>query len=257
MSIEIKGLHKSYGEVSLFRDFSITFPDATITCILGPSGCGKTTLLNIIGNLSKPDGGSLSGFDHKAISYIFQDPRLLPWKTARENIQFVLPEKIPGKESGKMAEGFVRMVELTEFADYYPTKLSGGMRQRVNIARAFAYPSDIILMDEPLKGLDIKLKLNLIRTFSKIWQGDKRSVIFVTHDVDEALLLGNEILVLSQAPVRITTTQKINTPLLGRSLDSDYLKELKQELLLALGEIYGYIQILPYEYLLQYFRISS
>ncbi len=140
------------------------------------------------------------------------------------------------EERKKMAEGFTRMVELTDFADYYPSKLSGGMRQRVNIARAFAYPSDIILMDEPLKGLDIKLKLNLIRTFSRIWQNDKRSVIFVTHDVDEALLLGNEIVVLSQAPVRIITKEKINSPLSGRSLDSDYLKELKQKLLLALGE---------------------
>jgi NitT/TauT family transport system ATP-binding protein len=236
MSIEIKGLNKNYGEILLFRDFSITFPDATITCILGPSGCGKTTLLNTIGNLSKPDSGSLSGFDHKAISYIFQDPRLLPWKTAKENIKFALPENISGEDREKKAERFIRMVELTEFADFYPSKLSGGMRQRVNIARAFAYPSDIILMDEPLKGLDIKLKLNLIRTFSRIWQSDKRSVIFVTHDVDEALLLGNEIIVLSQAPVRIITSEKIATPLTGRSLDSDDLKALKQKLLLALGE---------------------
>jgi NitT/TauT family transport system ATP-binding protein len=236
MSIEIKGLHKHFGEISLFRDFSITFPEAAITCILGPSGCGKTTLLNTIGNLSKPDDGSLRGFDHKAISYIFQDPRLLPWKTVKENIQFVLPENIPDKERDKMAEGFIRMVELEEFADFYPSKLSGGMRQRVSIARAFAYPSDIILMDEPLKGLDIKLKLNLIRTFSKIWQSDKRTVIFVTHDVDEALLLGNEIVVLSQAPVRIITKENLSTPLSGRSLDSESLKELKQKLLLALGE---------------------
>jgi len=236
MSIEIKGLYKNFGEITLFRDFSITFPDAAITCILGPSGCGKTTLLNTIGNLSKPDSGSLSGFDHKAISYIFQDPRLLPWKTVKENIQFALPENIPVEEREKMVERFIRMVELTDFANYYPSKLSGGMRQRVSIARAFAFPSDIILMDEPLKGLDIKLKLNLIRTFSRIWQSDKRSVIFVTHDVDEALLLGNEIVVLSQAPVRIATTEKIATPLSGRSLNADDLKKLKQKLLLALGE---------------------
>ena len=236
MSLEIVGLNKNFGEISLFKDFDITFQDATITCILGPSGCGKTTLLNTIGNLSKPDSGSLSGFDHKAISYIFQDPRLLPWKTVKGNIQFALPENIAGEEREKLVERFIQMVELKEFTDFYPSKLSGGMRQRVSIARAFAFPSDIILMDEPLKGLDIKLKLNLIRTFSKIWQSDKRTVIFVTHDVDEALLLGNEIVVFSQAPVRIAAKEKITTPLSGRSLDSDELKALKQKLLIALGE---------------------
>jgi len=236
MSLEIKRLNKKFGEITLFRDFDISFADATITCILGPSGCGKTTLLNTIGDLSKPDSGSLSGFNQRAISYIFQDPRLLPWKTVKENILFVLPESIPSEKRKKMAESFIRMVELEDFADFYPSKLSGGMRQRVSIARAFAYPSDIILMDEPLKGLDLKLKLNLIRTFSRIWQSDRRTVIFVSHDVDEALLMGNEIVVFSQAPVQITAREKITTPLADRSLDSEQHKAKKQRLILALGE---------------------
>jgi len=232
MSIEIKGLNKSFGEISLFRDFDITFPDGTITCILGPSGCGKTTLLNIIGNLCKPDSGILSGFDKSEISYIFQDPRLLPWKTVKENIKFVLPDSISEEEGEKLAGDFIRIVELEDFSDFYPAKLSGGMRQRVSIARAFAYPSDIILMDEPLKGLDLKLKLNLIRTFSRIWRSHKRTVVFVTHDVDEALLLGNEIIVFSRAPVHIEAREQISSPHQGRSLDSNQLKELKRKLIL-------------------------
>ncbi len=236
MSMDIINLHKDFGEISLFRNFNIGFKEGTITCILGPSGCGKTTLLNIIGNIIKPDSGTLTGFDKKVISYIFQDPRLLPWKTVKENIEFALSKDLPADEREKISARFIRLVELDGFAGYYPSKLSGGMRQRVSIARAFAFPSDLILMDEPLKGLDIKLKLNLIQTFSRIWQADKRTVIFVTHDVDEALLLGNEIIVLSHAPVEIIARQKVEIPVTNRSLDSGYLKELKQMLLNTLGK---------------------
>lgn len=236
MNPEIKGIYKDFGEISLFRNFSIAFSEGTITCILGPSGCGKTTLLNIIGNIIKPDKGILTGFDGKVISYIFQDPRLLPWKTVKGNIGFALNKDMPTEEREKLTDRFIRLVDLEGFAGYYPSKLSGGMRQRVSIARAFAYPSDIILMDEPLKGLDIILKLNLIETFSRIWQTDKRTVIFVTHDVDEALLLSNEIVVLSQAPVKIVASQKVEIPVTNRSLDSIYLKEFKQILLNALGK---------------------
>lgn len=235
MSLEIRELYKSFDRISLFSDFSITFRESTITCILGPSGCGKTTLLNIIGDIIKPDSGRLSGFEEKTVSYIFQDPRLLPWKTVEENIGFVLSRDMPAEQRKMITGQLIRLMELEDFAGYYPSRLSGGMRQRVSIARAFAYPSDIILMDEPLKGLDIKLKLNLIRIFSRMWQADKRTVIFVTHDVDEALLLGNEIIVLSRPPVRIVLSKKFELPFEKRLPDSESLKELKQSLMNALG----------------------
>jgi|PlaIllAssembly_1097288.scaffolds.fasta_scaffold157548_2 NitT/TauT family transport system ATP-binding protein len=235
MSLEIKTLCKKFDNLTLFSDFNISFQEGTITSILGPSGCGKTTLLNIIGDIIQPDSGHLSGFKEKTISYIFQDPRLLPWKTVEENIGFVLRRDIPEEERKKITEQLIRLMELEDFAGFYPGKLSGGMRQRVSIARAFAYPSDIILMDEPLKGLDIKLKLNLIRIFSRMWQADRRTVIFVTHDVDEALLLGNDIIVLSRAPVQIITKKQIDLPFEKRSLESEFFRELERSLMNALG----------------------
>ncbi len=234
MALLINNLHQEYDGLSLYRDFSIGFPEGKITCILGPSGCGKTTLLNIIGGIRVPDNGSLSGFDDKAISYIFQEPRLLPWKTVSGNIEFVTGKDLSGEKRKEQTEKLIRLVQLERFADYYPCKLSGGMRQRVAIARAFAYPSDIILMDEPLKGLDIKLKLNLIQTFIKVWQDDKRTVIFVTHDVDEAILLSDEIIVLSRPPVQIITHERIKTPLPDRTIDSESLKDFRRRLFNAL-----------------------
>lgn len=235
MSLGVKNLFKSFERVTLFKDFSLSFQENTITCILGPSGCGKTTLLNIIGGIIEPDKGYLAGFRERTISYIFQDPRLLPWKTVKQNIEFVLRKDIPADERSKISDQLIRLMELDGFADYFPSRLSGGMRQRVSIARAFAYPSEIILMDEPLKGLDIKLKLNLIRNFSRMWQSDKRTVIFVTHDVDEALLLGNEIIVLSLPPAIVKLNLMNKLPFEERLPDSPPVLEMKRNLFTALG----------------------
>ncbi|HAN18734.1 MAG: hypothetical protein A2X13_13070 [Bacteroidetes bacterium GWC2_33_15] len=227
MSLKISNINKSFHDFTIYSDFSLEIPEHTISCILGPSGCGKTTLLNMMSKTIHPDSGHFYGFDEKIISYIFQEPRLLPWKTVRENISFILKDKEPGK----IVDKYLQLVELENFADFYPAKLSGGMKQRVAIARAFAYPSDIILMDEPLKTLDFKLKQNLMKSFRKIWQFDKRTVVFVTHDIDEALLLGNDIFVFSKAPVQIIEQFKINGSSTERSLESTEMAELKKQVL--------------------------
>ncbi|MDY0254363.1 MAG: ATP-binding cassette domain-containing protein [Tenuifilaceae bacterium] len=236
MSLHIINLHKSYDDLLLFSNFNLDFAEGEITCILGPSGGGKTTLLNIIAGLVEPNGGNLVGFNGKVLSYIFQDPRLLPWKTVQENIEFVLTDAYEQTQRQAIASRFIKLVELTGFASYYPSQLSGGMRQRVAIARAFAYPSDLILMDEPLKGLDVKLKMNLLKAFSRIWQADKRTVIFVTHDVDEALMLGNTIIVLGDIPIAVKARVSIDIDLKKRDMSSDYFKNLRLILHNALGD---------------------
>lgn len=187
----VEHLYKSYGPLVLFKDLTMAFEDGRITTILGPSGCGKTTLLNIIGGIETPDSGILTGFDDCRFSYIFQEPRLLPWKSVRGNIEFVVNRALTPAQRHDKVEELMNRVNLSAFADYYPSQLSGGMRQRVSIARSFAVSSDVILMDEPLNGLDSALKRTIISWFKQLWSSDPRTVIYVTHDEDEARLLGS------------------------------------------------------------------
>jgi NitT/TauT family transport system ATP-binding protein len=203
MDLAIENLNKSFGELVVFNTFSLKIAEGKITCILGPSGCGKTTLLNIIGGLVKADSGKFLGLENKVISYIFQEPRLLKWKNVRENIEFVLKDLYPRKTRLKITDQYIEQVKLTPFKYFYPDNLSGGMKHRTAIARAFVYPSDILMMDEPFKGQDLKQKLSLINLLLELWKNDTRTVIFVTHDIEEAVLLGDEIIVLGSLPAKI------------------------------------------------------
>lgn len=213
MGIVIKNLNKSFSNLIIFKDFNMEISKSMITCILGPSGSGKTTLLNMISGIVKPDSGIFQGLEGREISYLFQEPRLLEWKTVWNNLDFVLTEKFKKEEKEKIISKYLEMVELTDFKDYYPGNLSGGMKQRVAIARAFAYPSKILIMDEPFKGLDYKLKISLMDSFVKLWIEDRRTVIFVTHDVEEAVYLGDEIYVLSKPPAKIRIKHTNNIPI--------------------------------------------
>ncbi|MFW5645286.1 MAG: ABC transporter ATP-binding protein [Bacteroidota bacterium] len=208
--LEIRGLNKSYENLTVFRDFDITFQKGMINCILGPSGCGKTTLLNLISGASNPQSIMKNDFREKDFSYVFQEPRLLPWKTAEENLIFSLRDVLPKNELYMKVKEYLKLVELDEFRYFYPSKLSGGMKQRLSLARAFSFPSEVILMDEPFKALDMKLKTHLMDRFKQLWRKDRRTVIFVTHDVDEAIELGDNIRVLEGPPVKIIREYKVN-----------------------------------------------
>jgi len=229
MKLKIKKISKSYPAINVFNNFDLEIEENSITCILGPSGIGKTTLLNIICGLIIPDCGDISDFREKTFSYIFQEPRLLKWKTVYENIFFVLKDIFPNEKSKVITDNVIDIVGLKSFKDYYPDKISGGMAQRVSIARAFAYPSEILLMDEPFKSLDIRLKKKLIDSFFYLWEIDKRTVIFVTHDIDEAAYLGDEIFILDEkSPSIIKNSVRIDISQKERLSDYSKIREIKK-----------------------------
>lgn len=203
MSLELDNITKSYGSRVILDHFSLQFKSGSITCLFGPSGCGKTTLLNLIGGIIPAGSGSVTGFGEEKISYIFQETRILPWKTVLGNVLFPLTDKLPVNQALETAMKFIRLVGLEMEKDFYPNQLSGGMKQRVSIARAFAFPGTLILMDEAFQNLDNVLKYNILDSFLKIWKEDGRTVIFVTHDIDEAIKLGQEIILLKDNPLKI------------------------------------------------------
>ncbi len=226
MEYKIQNLEKSYGKLNVFKNFTMRIPKSKITCILGPSGCGKTTLLNILSGILQPDSGSILGIEKQTISYLFQEPRLLDWKTVRGNIEFVLKGTHSKKERHALASKYIRIVGLQNFEDYYPSQLSGGMIQRVAIARAFAYPSEILLMDEPFKGLDIHMKKSVMHAFINLWEKDLRTVLFVTHDIEDAVSLGDEIYLLSSLPAQIRKHFTIHIPQRHRSETLPQIQEI-------------------------------
>ena len=188
--IEIKNLTKSYPNVPLYKNFNLSLEEGKITCLLGSSGCGKTTLLNAIAGLIKCDGS----LPKLKCSYIFQTPQLVPNLTVFGNLLLVCNDE-------QKIYDMLKRVGLINKAKSYPVNLSGGEAQRVSIARAFLYKSDILLMDEPLASLDLKMKKLIVDLFFEIWKEDGRTVLAVTHDVDEAASIAQRILVLSGGQV--------------------------------------------------------
>lgn len=199
--IKIEGLYKKYSQGYLYEDFKISFEEKKITSILGPSGCGKTTLLRIIAGIEPYELGKVIGLEYQSIGFIFQEDRLIPWLSVYENIRFVLKSHMGEDEIQNKIERLLKVLKLWEYRNYRPEELSGGMQRRVAIGRAFAYPSEVLLMDEPFKGLDSQLKKEVIEGFLELWGERPKTVIFITHQRDEAEKISHKILELSGNPV--------------------------------------------------------
>ena len=214
--IAIRNVVKSFADrqrgrdVLAIDDVNLSIREHDFVCLLGPSGCGKSTLLNMIAGFDKPDSGrvevagsvvSKPGADR---GVVFQQPTLMPWLNVADNVAFHLKLKGLGKaERRARAQDFIDLVGLTGFEGHYPSELSGGMNQRVGIARALLMNPRVILMDEPFAALDAQTKLEVQEELVEIWQRVRCTIVFVTHSVDEALVLGTRIAVMTRRPGRI------------------------------------------------------
>ncbi len=193
MAIIVKDLVKEFN-TKVLENFSFSFPEKGVVCLLGRSGCGKTTLINCIAGLEKADGGSIEGKDDSKISFVFQEDRLIPWISAKRNLLVV-------NEDEGICDEILDKMGLSEHKDKLPDELSGGMRQRVAIARAVAYGGDIIFLDEPFKGIDVKTKAAVIESVKGLIED--KLCIFITHDLEEAMLLSDIIVILDGPPLKV------------------------------------------------------
>jgi NitT/TauT family transport system ATP-binding protein len=186
--------------------------DHSFTSILGPSGCGKSTVLNLIAGLDNHSAGEIS-IDGDRIGFVFQQPRLLNWRTVRDNVMLPLEQQdVERAVLRKLAEKYLALVGLAGYENYYPLQLSGGMQQRVSIARALAIDPDILLMDEPFSGLDEITGRKLRQELIRIWRETGKTILFVTHSISESVFLSQQILIFSARPATIFKRLTIDLP---------------------------------------------
>ncbi|EKD78728.1 MAG: hypothetical protein ACD_41C00287G0012 [uncultured bacterium] len=210
----------------VLHDISFSVGQHEVVCVVGPSGCGKSTLFNVISGLDEPSSGSVSRDGRLAM--MFQDPALLPWLTVEKNVGFGLTNQQPDK-----VEQYLKIVGLEQFGRAFPHELSGGMKQRAALARTLIIEPNIILMDEPFSALDAQTRERLQQFVQTLLQDYPVSIVFVTHDIREAVLLGDRVLILSQRPAQVVREYTIALPRPRRSFDSNldsYIKEITHEM---------------------------
>ena len=216
MPIEVKNINKSFiskknDQLSVLKDINLNIDDGELVCLLGPSGCGKTTLLRLIAGLDQPTSGEIIANGEKVVepsgdrAVIFQQYSLFPWLTVLQNVTFGLEMTKKGskEENIETAERYLTRVGLIDFKDSYPHELSGGMKQRVAIIRSLLNHSPILLMDEPFSALDMQNRHKLQEQLIGVWKRFENTIVFVTHDVDEAVYLADKIVIMDKNPGRI------------------------------------------------------
>ena len=207
------------GEVVALNGVNLDIKDNEFVTVVGPSGCGKSTLLNILAGLLEPTSGVIT-CNAKPIKgtgpergVVFQQYALFPWLTVLKNVMFPLNMKgIKGEEAEKIARKYIKMVDLEKFENHYPKELSGGMKQRVAIARAYAANPEVLLMDEPFGALDAQTRTQLQQELLDTWEKEQKTCFFITHDVDEALILGQRVVIMSARPGRIKNIVDVDIP---------------------------------------------
>ena len=245
--IKIENLRKVFevrggGNVVALNDVSFSVREGEFVCIVGPSGCGKTTLLKIIAGLERPTSGVVT-LDGKPVSgpgrdrcMVFQEYALFPWRTVLKNITFGLENLgIPKEERLKIAKRYIELVGLQGFEDRYPHELSGGMKQRVGIARALAIEPEVLLMDEPFGSLDAQTRNMLQKELLEIWEKTQKTILFVTHSVDEAVFLADKIVVLSARPAVVKEILEVDLSRM-RDRTSPEFNEVRSKVLRILQE---------------------
>lgn len=212
-----KIFHTRQKEVVAIENIDMTVREGEFLCIVGPSGCGKTTLLRILAGLEKQSYGKViiraKNPEKPLTSMVFQGESVFPWMTVQENVAYSLRIRgIPKNERLKIASHYLRLMGLEGFANAFPHQLSGGMKQRINVARAFVSDPEILLMDEPFGALDEQNRLLLQQELLKIWEGSGKTSIFITHSIDEALVLADRIMVMTAHPGRVKAIVPVDIP---------------------------------------------